>query len=101
LTGATICYILVANASLRQEVIMAQVNVRIDAKLKEEGEKLFRELGLTFSSAVSAFVSQAVRERGIPFRLTENRVNDITLASEKSLAKEWLLPEENVAWRDL
>jgi addiction module RelB/DinJ family antitoxin len=83
------------------EVIMAQVNIRIDPKLKEEGEKLFRELGLTFSSAVSVFVSQAVRERGIPFHIRGNRVSDITLASEKSLAKDWLLPEEEAAWLDL
>jgi addiction module RelB/DinJ family antitoxin len=101
LTDAALCYISAANAGSAKEAVMAQVNIRIDSKLKEEGEKLFRELGLTFSSAVSVFVSQAVRERGIPFRLTENRVKDITLASEKSLAKDWLLPEENTAWRDL
>ena len=81
--------------------MMAQVNIRIDDKLKEEGERLFKELGLSFSSAVSVFISQAVRERAIPFRITENRVKDVTLASEKSLAKDWLLPEEDAAWQDL
>ena len=80
---------------------MAQVNIRIDNKLKEEGERLFHELGLTFSTAVSVFVSQAVRERGIPFRISENRVKDITLASEKALAKDWLLPEEDAVWQNL
>ena len=80
---------------------MAQVNIRIDNRLKEEGEKLFHELGLTFSTAVSVFVSQAVRERGIPFHISENRVRDITLASEKALAKDWLLPEEDAVWQDL
>ena len=49
---------------------MAQVNIRINDKLKEEGEALFAALGLTFSAAVSAFVSQAVREGGMPFMLT-------------------------------
>lgn len=29
------------------------------------------------------------------------KVNDITLASEKSLAKDWLKPEEEEAWEDL
>lgn len=29
------------------------------------------------------------------------KANDITLASEKSLAKDWLKPEEDKAWRDL
>lgn len=51
-------------------VIMAQVNIRIDDNLKIEGERLFKELGLTFSSAVSVFVSQAVREQAIPFKPT-------------------------------
>ena len=49
---------------------MAQVNIRIDDKLKTQGEKLFHALGLNFSSAVSVFVSQAVREGGLPFPIT-------------------------------
>ncbi len=49
---------------------MAQVNIRIDDTLKANGDKLFSSLGLSFSSAVSAFVSQAVREGGFPFQLT-------------------------------
>ena len=31
----------------------------------------------------------------------QNRINDITLASESSLAKDWLLPEEDAAWANL
>ena len=80
---------------------MAQVSVSIDNRLKEEGEKLFSELGITFSEAVSAFVSQAVLERGMPFRLSGNRAKGIALASENALAKDWLLPEEDAAWQDL
>ena len=49
---------------------MAQVNIRIDDTLKEQGDKLFGALGMNFSTAVSAFVSQAVREGGMPFALT-------------------------------
>ena len=49
---------------------MAQLNIRIDDNLKKEGESLFNDLGLSFSAAVSAFVSQAVREGGLPFSLT-------------------------------
>ena len=70
---------------------MAQVNIRIDDTLKEQGEELFSALGLSFSSAVSAFVSQAVREGGIPFKLStkvdpfysapNNVPNDETLAA--------------------
>lgn len=49
---------------------MAQLNIRIDDDLKEQGEKLFSALGLSFSVAVSVFVSQSVREGGLPFSVT-------------------------------
>ncbi len=31
----------------------------------------------------------------------KHKVEDITLASEKTLSKDWLKPEEDEAWRDL
>jgi len=80
---------------------MAQVNIRIDDELKEKGDHLFKELGLSFSAAISMFVSQAVRERSIPFRVTVHEPKNITLASEKVLAKEWLSQEEDSAWANL
>ncbi|MCL2003060.1 MAG: type II toxin-antitoxin system RelB/DinJ family antitoxin [Oscillospiraceae bacterium] len=51
---------------------MAQVNIRIDDTLKRQGEELFHALGLTFSAAVSVFISKAVSERGLPFPVTLN-----------------------------
>ena len=80
---------------------MAQLNIRIDDELKEKGDHLFRELGISFSSAISLFVSQAVRERAIPFQVTAQIQNNITLASESALAKDWLSPEEDNAWANL
>lgn len=49
---------------------MAQLNIRIDDDLKEQGDKLFSTLGLSFSTAFSIFVSQSVREGGLPFSVT-------------------------------
>ena len=49
---------------------MAQVNIRIDDALKEQGEKLFAALGMSFSTAISVFISQSVREGGLPFAVT-------------------------------
>ena len=39
------------------------VNIKIDANLKEEADKLFSNLGLSFTSAVNAFLRQSVQER--------------------------------------
>lgn len=49
---------------------MAQVNIRVDDDLKEQGEKLFNALGMNITTAVNIFISQAVREGRIPFAIT-------------------------------
>jgi DNA-damage-inducible protein J len=56
--------------TLREVICMAQVNIRIDDALKEDGEKLFKALGMNFSTAISIFISQAVRVGGLPFAVT-------------------------------
>ena len=33
--------------------------------------------------------------------LSEKKTDDITLASEKSLASDWLLPDEDLIWQNL
>lgn len=47
-----------------------QVNIRIDSKLKEAADKLFTDLGMNMTTAINIFISQAVREGGIPFPIT-------------------------------
>jgi addiction module antitoxin, RelB/DinJ family len=49
---------------------MAQVNIRMDDKLKKRADKLFERLGLNMSSAITLFVCQAVMRGGIPFDVT-------------------------------
>lgn len=49
---------------------MSQVNIRIDDKIKKEADELFQSMGLNFSSAVTIFLLQALREGGIPFNVT-------------------------------
>lgn len=58
---------------------MAQVNIRIDDALKAQGEKLFNDLGLNFSSAISVFIAQAIREQAIPFKVSLNVPNNVTV----------------------
>ena len=47
---------------------MSQVNVtiRMDRNLKSEADKLFRELGLNMTTALTMFTRTAVRERVYP-----------------------------------
>ncbi len=48
---------------------MANVNIRVDDKLKKEAENIFSELGLSLSTATNVFYKQVVRCGGIPFDL--------------------------------
>ncbi len=49
---------------------VSNITIRIDSELKKQGEELFDELGLSMTAAITSFIKQAVREQGIPFRLT-------------------------------
>lgn len=46
------------------------LSVRVDADVKESFSSLCDELGLTTSAAVNLFMRQALREGGIPFKIT-------------------------------
>ncbi len=45
------------------------INVRVDTELKQSAEELFRDLGLSMSSAITMFLRSAVRCDGIPFEV--------------------------------
>lgn len=58
---------------------MANVNIRIDDKLKKEAETVFNELGLTPTSAITLFYKQVVRTYSIPFELKLDMPNKETI----------------------
>jgi DNA-damage-inducible protein J len=46
------------------------MNLRIDASLKKEAEKVVDELGLSMASAVTLYLKALVREKDIPFAVS-------------------------------
>lgn len=59
------------------------ISVRLDKSTKTNAEKLFEELGLNMSTAITLFIKQSLRERSIPFSITENVPNADTLSAMK------------------
>lgn len=57
------------------------INVRVDATLKKDAEKLFNELGLNMSSAITMFLKSAVSYEGIPFEIKRIKPNSETKAA--------------------
>ena len=45
----------------------AVISARIDPELKREAERVFKELGLTATQAITLFYKQVEFERGLPF----------------------------------
>ena len=50
---------------------MAQVNFRIDDKIKADADALFARLGMNMSTAINIFIRQTLYERGLPFQIKE------------------------------
>ena len=68
---------------------MAQtnVNIRMDEATKVAFDKFCNEIGLSVSSAFNIFAKTVVREQRIPFELTTEVPNSITLAAMDSAEK--------------
>ena len=48
---------------------MATINIRVDDELKNKSEKIFSELGLGITGALTIFLKAVVRTNSIPFPL--------------------------------
>ena len=48
----------------------AQINSRIDAELKKQGDSILAELGINSSQAITLFYRQIVRQRGLPLAIS-------------------------------
>jgi len=71
------------------EIIMAKTSnifARVEPEIKEQAEKIFNQLGIPMSNAISIFLRQVVYQKGIPF--------DIKLPQTQPPAYESLTPEQ-------
>lgn len=47
----------------------SNLNIRLDDDLKKDAERLFSEIGLTMTAAITMFLKQSVSHGGIPFEI--------------------------------
>ena len=59
----------------------SNINIRVDSKTKDDAEKIFKQLGLTLSSAIIVFLNQSINQNGIPFPLTLDKMQ---ISSDKT-----------------
>ena len=61
----------------------SNLNIRMDAELKKQAEKLFSELGMNMTTAINVFLRQAVRQGSIPFAIKLDVPNVETIEAMK------------------
>ncbi len=71
------------------------VQVRMDTKLKEEVENLYRDLGTSFAEAIRMFAVQSIKAQGMPFRIAKSTA---TTGSLSKYTNADLIPLENDAF---
>ena len=74
------------------------LNIRIDRGLKNEADRMFNEMGMNLTTAITIFVRQAVRQKKIPFEiaLDTNNVKKKSLAKARAAAERiWDNAEQN------
>ena len=69
------------------------INVRVDANLKQSAEALFADLGLNMSTAITMFLKSAVNHDGIPFEVKRMSPNTETKAALAEYHQMKLHPE--------
>ena len=57
------------------------VTLRVDEDLKKQADSLFCDLGMNMTTAFNIFLRQSVREQQIPFHVTRNVPNAVTIAA--------------------
>ncbi len=75
---------------------MAQtnINIRMDEATKVAFDKFCREIGLSTSAAFNIFAKTVVREQRIPFALTAEVPNAVTLAAMEEAREMQRHPEK-------
>ena len=62
------------------------VTIRMDKDLKKKTDELLNELGMSFTTAVTIFAKQILREQRIPFEISKQAVasnNEVKKISKK------------------
>lgn len=50
--------------------LVSAINVKVDAKIKEEATAILKDLGLNMSTFINMALTQVVKRNGVPFEIT-------------------------------
>jgi DNA-damage-inducible protein J len=62
---------------------MSTITVRVDDNIKKEAGNVFQSVGLDMSTAINIYLRQVILHKGIPFPVTAEIPNAVTLKAIK------------------
>ena len=87
-SGVYIVLILCYTVSTKGGVAMSStITVRVEDKLKKQAGDVFREVGMDMSTAITVYLKQVVRTNGIPFPVSAEVPNALTLKAIQEAEK--------------
>ncbi len=60
------------------------ITVRVDENIKKEASSVLKEVGMDMSTAINVYLRQVIRSNGIPFAVSADIPNEITLQAIKT-----------------
>ena len=75
----------VKNIQRNYFVPIVSTSIKIDARTKKEAQELFKDMGMSLTTAVNIFLKQAVREQRIPFYVGEPKYKEEVYQAMKDL----------------
>ena len=75
-------------------VAKVSTNISLDAETKAKAQVMLADLGMDLSTAVNIFLRQMLYEGGIPFSITREVPNKVTLEAMKEAQQMFRSPEK-------
>ena len=63
------------------------LSIRMNVETKKEAEAMFDSMGMSLTTAINIFIKQSLRTRSIPFQITMDTPNTVTLAAMEEARK--------------
>ena len=63
------------------------LSIRMNVETKKEAEAMFDSMGMSLTTAINIFIKQSLRTRSIPFQITMDTPNAVTLAAMEEARK--------------
>lgn len=64
------------------------INFKVDEKVKEQAQEIFKEMGLNMTTAFNMFLVKTIQERKLPFQPTANRKPEVDWDELPSIVQE-------------